>query len=268
MGLTSMGNCRSAQALARPVLVALLGVVTAAPLAAASFDCSKASTVIEKAICSNPRLSRLDEELATTYRDATAHAARPKELKAAQAAWLRTERNACEDDTACLEHAMLLRMATIRSAPEMGVKLFASAVPPKSIFGRYSMTEPVCTYSGPNGEVECEGEAESYIDVQPAEGYRVAVRSELTFFNAHLCDFDSVGEWAGDELRVPSEIEDIGCILILRFRDGKVVTDDPGGRCKDYCGARGGFRGIELPKLSVAEAAEKRAARAAAAESP
>jgi hypothetical protein len=155
---------------------------------------------------------------------------------------------------------MLLRMAALRWAPEMGVKLFANETPPKSIFGRYSQTEPLCMYTGSEGEIECGGDAESYIDLQPAEGNRVAVRSELIFFNAHVCDFESVGEWVGDELRVPSEIEDIGCVLILRFRDGQVVTDDPGGRCKSYCGARGGLRIIELPKLSAADAETKRRA--------
>ncbi len=48
-------------------------------------------------------------------------------------------------------------------------------------------------YTGSEGEIECGDDAESYIDLQPAEGNRVAVRSELIFFNAHVCDFESVG---------------------------------------------------------------------------
>jgi uncharacterized protein len=37
---------------------------------AASFDCHKATTWLEKTVCSNPELSKLDEELAKAYHDA------------------------------------------------------------------------------------------------------------------------------------------------------------------------------------------------------
>lgn len=234
----------------------------AMPLAAASFDCGKAATAVEKAICANPRLSRLDDELAASYREAMTVTVDPRGLKSSQGTWLREVRDACEAEFDCLEQAMLARLETMRDGVEWGVKLFGSETPPASIFGRYSETEPVCMY-GRDGEIACEGEGESYIDLAPGEGNRVRVVSELIFFNAHFCTFDSVGEWAGDELRVPSELEEVGCVLVLRFRDGKVVTDDPGGRCKWYCGARGGFHGIELPKLGPDEAEAKRKASVA-----
>ena len=37
---------------------------------AASFDCKKASTWLEKTICANPELSKLDEQMAKAYSDA------------------------------------------------------------------------------------------------------------------------------------------------------------------------------------------------------
>jgi GR25 family glycosyltransferase involved in LPS biosynthesis len=40
--------------------------------AAASFDCKKAATWLEKTVCSNPELSKLDGELAKAYQDALA----------------------------------------------------------------------------------------------------------------------------------------------------------------------------------------------------
>lgn len=246
----------------RCFLLALV-VAAAVPGHGASFDCSKAHTTVETRICASPRLSGLDEELASVYDAARGVTVEPKELAAAQREWLRSTRAECGDDADCLEHAMLLRMAELRWSPDTGVKLFASERPPESIFGRYSETEPVCVYAASGDEIECSGEAESYVDLRRGDGNRVRVRSELTFFNGHLCDFDGEGEWAGDELRVPSELEDLGCVLILRFRDGKLVTDDPGGRCKGYCGARGGFQGIELPKLSPAEADARRKTAAA-----
>ena len=49
------------------LLVAIFLVALAGSTQAASFDCAKASTEIEHAICSDPELSRLDEEMALAY---------------------------------------------------------------------------------------------------------------------------------------------------------------------------------------------------------
>jgi len=46
------------------VLVALLLGLFSLSVSAASFDCKKAKTAFEKRVCSNPELSRLDEEMA------------------------------------------------------------------------------------------------------------------------------------------------------------------------------------------------------------
>ena len=52
-------------------LAALLLIVLAPSLAsAASFDCAKARTKVEKLICKDPQLSRQDEDLAKTYGEA------------------------------------------------------------------------------------------------------------------------------------------------------------------------------------------------------
>ena len=49
-------------------LVLMLGTPMSAPVAeAASFDCAKASTPLERLICSTPELSRSDEVLAKAY---------------------------------------------------------------------------------------------------------------------------------------------------------------------------------------------------------
>ena len=76
----------------------LLGAVPAAQ--AASFDCAKASTPVEKAICSNPDLGRRDEVLAKAY--ATALGGLSDEAKAAvqagQRDWLGYAALACTKD--------------------------------------------------------------------------------------------------------------------------------------------------------------------------
>jgi uncharacterized protein YecT (DUF1311 family) len=66
---------------------------------AASFDCAKVSTKVEKMICKDKRLAlqQLDEELAKAYADALDASSQPDLLRKDQQAWLKT-RNACQDD--------------------------------------------------------------------------------------------------------------------------------------------------------------------------
>ena len=65
-----------------------------------SFDCSKASTRVEKIVCSNPKLAALDREMASNYKEARDAAADKVELKNEHMAWLKTLKQ-CPDE-ACL----------------------------------------------------------------------------------------------------------------------------------------------------------------------
>ena len=81
---------------------------------AASFDCARAKSKIEKAICADPLLSDLDENLghyyggaAETLRDGASC------LKADQRVWVKTVRDACGAKTACLKDAYLNRLGAL-----------------------------------------------------------------------------------------------------------------------------------------------------------
>jgi len=65
---------------------------------AASFDCKKAASWVEKTVCSNPELSKLDEELAKAYHDALASLSPEgqKETKQYQKQWLKDRQPYCE----------------------------------------------------------------------------------------------------------------------------------------------------------------------------
>jgi uncharacterized protein YecT (DUF1311 family) len=68
------------------------------PAPAASFDCAKAGAKIEKLICADEQLSKLDDQLAALYQEALAKTAYPDHLKAWQLQWLRDKemgREAC-----------------------------------------------------------------------------------------------------------------------------------------------------------------------------
>lgn len=99
-----------------------VGLVLASALnisAAASFDCTKASTRVEKMICADISLSRLDDKMAMAYRttalppigDPSAAAW----LKKTQREWLK-QRNACETST-CLRDVYATRIDDLCSMP-------------------------------------------------------------------------------------------------------------------------------------------------------
>jgi len=56
---------------------------------AAGFDCARASTVLERAICADPALSDADSRLATLYRDTLGGSPVPNHLRAMQRRFLR-----------------------------------------------------------------------------------------------------------------------------------------------------------------------------------
>lgn len=111
--------CGKIYALTQARCLAVLGaafgmvvLVTAVPVRAASFDCAKATTTVEKLICSEPELSALDEQLSKAYAGAREAAGSSQALIAEQRSWL-AERNRCAD-AACIKMAYTARLAQLQ----------------------------------------------------------------------------------------------------------------------------------------------------------
>ena len=85
----------------------------ALPVQAASFDCAKAGTKIEKLICSDAQLSKLDEELNAAYKTALQEKMKTDAIRQAQKQWMK-ERNACSD-AACVKRAYEARLVELNS---------------------------------------------------------------------------------------------------------------------------------------------------------
>jgi len=90
------------------------------PRFAPGFDCSKASGLVELALCNEPGLARLDVRLNAAYKAARAQvdAEGKARIKAAQRAWLK-ERNACSGDAwpvECLRLSMIERIDQLEGA--------------------------------------------------------------------------------------------------------------------------------------------------------
>lgn len=76
----------------------------------ASFDCAKASTVVEKSICSNASLSTLDDQLTAIYSKAFKASSAQSELKKQELDWIKTKRNICTTED-CISAAYSSRIA-------------------------------------------------------------------------------------------------------------------------------------------------------------
>jgi uncharacterized protein len=85
--------------------IILILLVSASISQAASFDCSKASTFVEKTICGDTMLGKLDEALSDNYKmmlGSDIGEGAEQDLKATQKKWLK-ERNKCKDNNCLIE---------------------------------------------------------------------------------------------------------------------------------------------------------------------
>lgn len=86
-------------------LCALIAIfVIPSVIIAASFDCSKASTKTEKAICDDPILSKLDEDMAAVYNKALKTNASDS-IRKEQRKWLKDTLGLCRGDKECIQKA-------------------------------------------------------------------------------------------------------------------------------------------------------------------
>ena len=98
------------------MLIRIVFTVAVACLAlsanSAGFDCAKASSSMEKTICSNPNLSALDDQMAQAYKDARAKSSNQDQLKGDQIAWIKGVRQ-CVSDSVCIEKSYKERLAAL-----------------------------------------------------------------------------------------------------------------------------------------------------------
>lgn len=105
----------------KKILVTIAVLFTIIPhVFAASFDCGKAKTTMERTVCSDVRLSAMDEELAKLYVATKAELKkRPKELKkliSDQRDWLQSSPNSmpCAAKVQCLKTSFEVRIAEMQ----------------------------------------------------------------------------------------------------------------------------------------------------------
>jgi uncharacterized protein len=86
------------------ILTILIVIGSISSVSAASFDCKRASTEIEKAICANPEMSALDEKMASSYQHLIkACNDSSNTIKANQIKWLKNTAENCATEVGCLK---------------------------------------------------------------------------------------------------------------------------------------------------------------------
>lgn len=210
-------------------LAALVVLAMAVPAAAdPSFDCAKASSAVEKAICSedNPGLALQDGALGRLF------AALKREgghdaILASQREWLK-RRDACGADVNCLTRRYDERLQIL--AREAGDRLGATGI------YRYQLT----------GESSEEGSnaGEAYIFYEPGGALSGSI-STVSGPTYHTCEvgFDGgVAEgasWRWTDTETSSMHEGQRCTVT--FTPGRNSMKIESEYCRDYCGARGYF---------------------------
>lgn len=94
------------------LLLVVLALLSTATAQSAGFDCAKATTKIEKMICADSELSRLDKEMKKAFDKALPKAPDPSVVKQQQKKWL-SERNHCMNRT-CLHDQYQLRLGELQ----------------------------------------------------------------------------------------------------------------------------------------------------------
>lgn len=109
----------------------VVAVLTTASVQAASFDCAKAQTRVEKLICDSPKLSKLDEEMAVIYGKAQLRSPVTSDLKKEQLLWV-SARNLCPD-TECVQDAYVKRLSALQvDAQTANVKVQPASAGPSN----------------------------------------------------------------------------------------------------------------------------------------
>lgn len=93
-------------------LLPMLLLLTSTAFAAPSYDCAKAHSKSELAICQSASLSDLDAALATAYKLALQASEDADSIRRTQRIWLKEARDFCEDN-ACLQLVMEERIAQL-----------------------------------------------------------------------------------------------------------------------------------------------------------
>jgi len=196
---------------------------------AASFDCAKASTKLEKLICSDKELNALDDALGKAYKKALNVATNRDALKNGQKEWLRTTLRPCDIDKACLVPAYNNRIAALDQRQE--AMTFDT-----ELYGTYGLQH------------SAEGGGSTYdvtncLTIMPDKGSRVRFSLYVESDEGRSCSVEGVAlaNGANLEFRRTEQVNTdapVDCILRFVIDQKTISVNDVDENCKQpkYCG--------------------------------
>lgn len=216
---------RCAAALA---LVAMAATVQAEP----SFDCTKAATNVEKALClpENHNAAYRDSVLAELYK-AMKEQGGYDEVLAGQSAWLKA-RNACGGSHDCL----------LKSYDDRIIELAKAAGDETGVTGSYSYEIKYDSEDTNTEPFSDAGDAFVYRDLAGELNGFISTVSGPTF---HTCDIgieeaEVIGDaWLFTDSEENKDYEGRLCRVLIRQERQSLRIDSIG--CGNWCGARGYF---------------------------
>ena len=204
---------------------------------AASFDCGKVTSRMEKMICGSPTLSALDESLAAAYKAAGKDRDNGA-LSLDQRQWLKNTRDACRD-AACVEKAGNERLALLTRWHE-------PEAPNDSIYGNYVLAREISFYSPQGSSVE---KADDCLVIKKGRN-GIDFSINLIQSNGHTCSIDGSATLAGNVYSFVPGKDQAGlanCQLRLKVKRHTIELEDADGACRAYaCGMRAGLDRIEF----------------------
>ncbi len=232
---------------------------------AASFDCNKAATFIEKTICKNSELSKLDEAMAKNYKGELTEAVDFKYGKGyidsvinEQRSWLKFQRNTCKESD-CLEREYKERVEskfqfgrTVLNSNELST----ANIPSASSFGEFSKTVKISMYDSETKRMDQGQETTNTLTIHKVSDkpHLAIIDSVLIFTNAHTCHIgESKAIWSENHWVISddSQGKDAELRLYPVTYQGKtqLLLKDPEGRFRTQnCGMRGYFDGIVMER--------------------
>lgn len=221
------------------------------PVQAAGFDCTKASSGVERRICTNNELSELDQQLNNEYKAVLRAAKTPSELRRSQIEWIENQRSRCDkpglnDPTIdhCLKPIYLNRITELRSL----------RTPLNKVVGIYTKQNPKCFLvpdpkDPQNRNINmCEGFDEDRISVRKNETGAIAVDMQVFASNGHVCTFEGMAQWKQNRLLVQDDDRAEPCTFELLSDGHRIFTANIHDACSRHCGARGSLIGVEALK--------------------
>lgn len=189
-------------------IVSLVGCFTLiGNLYGASFSCQKAGSFIEHTICNDSVLSKLDDDLAITYKNVLKNSSNKEQIKKEQFDWINNDRNMCQNVN-CLRQSYTSRIVYFDNLTNK------NSNNTNTISGTYDLRESSITI---NPDLSF-----SYINVNPRSGNMCSIESEkFTKVNKILI-------WQSTDTDCGLEINQI--------KSNQINLTTRGEDCSYYCG--------------------------------